>query len=190
MRYVTTFFAVASFILWLAMTVFWLRSYFRYDRIETNTSVDERGHSTSLTINSSTGYLDVGLTRWITQQIEPGSPEAKWHYVHDQTIVDSRLYHLWVDGEGPLGMLHFSNAYDDQHRSNEWSYRQWIVGLPFWCPWILSLCVWLIPVCGRVRAWRRKGGGACRSCGYDLRASKDRCPECGTPILSKVKASP
>ena len=42
---------------------------------------------------------------------------------------------------------------------------------------------------GRVRA-RRLAGVTCATCGYDLRASPERCPECGTLVPSADRIAP
>ena len=56
------------------------------------------------------------------------------------------------------------------------------VTIPYWLP--LSTLVLITAVMGTLwyRSMRRRQAGHCRSCGYDLRASKDQCPECGTPV--------
>ncbi|MGE5608955.1 MAG: hypothetical protein ACM359_06860, partial [Bacillota bacterium] len=36
----------------------------------------------------------------------------------------------------------------------------------------------------------RRDEGLCPSCGYDLRASKERCPECGRPIETRLDNYP
>jgi hypothetical protein len=61
------------------------------------------------------------------------------------------------------------------------------VGVPFWLPLMFAVVPplwWLIQ---RLRNLRRHRDGLCRECGYDLRASRERCPECGTPIVAKER---
>jgi hypothetical protein len=58
----------------------------------------------------------------------------------------------------------------------------WMVLFPFWLPTVLFGALSLytgIPVCRRLR---RPRAGFCPTCGYDLRASADRCPECGAAV--------
>jgi hypothetical protein len=57
-----------------------------------------------------------------------------------------------------------------------------VVAVPYWFI-LLGLCV--LPglwVHHSLRQHQRRIGGLCPVCGYDLRASPDRCPECGSPI--------
>ena len=49
--------------------------------------------------------------------------------------------------------------------------------------WFLLMATATLPtvwVVKTVRRRRRLGEGRCRTCGYDLRATPERCPECGT----------
>jgi hypothetical protein len=65
----------------------------------------------------------------------------------------------------------------------------WYVdGYPSWASlsaphWVVALvlavpsALWSVGLLSRIR---RRTRGLCASCGYDLRASPERCPECGT----------
>jgi hypothetical protein len=66
--------------------------------------------------------------------------------------------------------------------------RRWNVVLPYWA--IVALAS-VLPAASLARRLTRApvAPGVCSLCGYDLRASRDRCPECGTPIPSKAEAS-
>lgn len=53
------------------------------------------------------------------------------------------------------------------------------VNIPYWLPAGLFV-LWPAIVIPGVLRRRRASRGLCPTCGYDLRASPDRCPECGT----------
>jgi hypothetical protein len=67
-----------------------------------------------------------------------------------------------------------------QHES--WVALMTVLVVPHWA---LVAASSPLPLAWVVRRWRtraRRRQGHCRGCGYDLRASPDRCPECGRAV--------
>ena len=62
--------------------------------------------------------------------------------------------------------------------------------VPYWVVFLISLIpITCSAIIQRRKAMRCARFGLCPTCGYDLRASPDRCPECGKPT-EPAKGSP
>jgi hypothetical protein len=91
----------------------------------------------------------------------------------------------WLDEAGtPVSLAESENRSTRQggpvHESGMMPCRS--VSVPLWMPLVLGGVAPGILLATRVRARRRRrlASGLCPTCGYDLRATPARCPECGT----------
>ncbi len=65
------------------------------------------------------------------------------------------------------------------------TFRMWSLSIPLWMPTALfGFLFWrsFVPL---YRRRKRKKLGLCLKCGYDLRGSQERCPECGTEFAKQ-----
>ena len=154
-RSLFTFATLLSLALTAATAVLWIRSYHRTD---------------FLTLRPSPDYVIVSTDRggiWVTRgglwpDMGPAEYDKAWlgfetsaGYYNDMSLDSGAIY---------------------------LSYRK-SLRIPLWLPFLVFGG---LTICG-VRRIRRLTteceGHRCHVCDYDLRASKDRCPECGTPII-------
>ena len=114
--------------------------------------------------------VPLGPRSWSISPVERPKPYAE---LYDHPSVWNRLGFAFATFS-PGGSFFYSSAGRAAHGC--------ILQVPCW---FLAALTALLPsrrLATRWRAARRRKAGLCPHCGYDLRASKDRCPECGTEI--------
>jgi hypothetical protein len=185
------FTSVSGLSLILCFALFWVRSYWileawTWNRTDIDTSVELLRDGAI-----GRGEIDFQYQRDAWNKQEMGRDFQLTPLPSEQ-----RGFH-WCGGH-PVGtwqphgrfkkfqLLGFS--YEHKDRSNPTAARAYLhVGVSFWALALLTSflpAVWLFHEHRRRMRNRREQFGLCLRCGYDLRASHDRCPECGEAILS------
>jgi hypothetical protein len=164
-RKLFTLAAAVSAVLCVGVSAMWVRS---------------RSHVDSLMYQSARGPTPPGYRLWSAEGIVAlqlfDSNRHNWNW-HAGWSVSSVPQHprpksrfLLIESGHPLGFAVFSDS------ARGYNTR---ICTPYWFLFLLTAALpvarWML-----IRM-RRLKVGCCPVCGYDLRATPDRCPECGVP---------
>ena len=185
--------AVVSLLLCLAVGALWVRSLWHYELVEVEYTRWPRSdkmdsgffqvswHSSTVSFKLITEFVGPAHFRdasaaWFTRSPAENPPGMRWSKAGDETTRDMNgdpdgfytRHYLWTP---VLGVRRDT----------------WMLGVRPWLPMALLAVMPALWVKRFRKARRAKGLGLCPSCGYDLRASPERCPECGA-IAKAVSA--
>ena len=194
-------FTAITALLSIVALIWWCRSYWKMDTVEWSGwrvmphAVDAKsGHASEEAgfLRSRGGYL----TLWRRRQ---DSVELLLYLAEDLAERFPRTGLKWDSREAVKGTITFSmddrpevfweraGFYFRVHHGRSAMTVYYDVAAPFWGIALLLAApsiVWLIRNPGRRRR-RRKAMNLCAGCGYDLRATPERCPECGLVVTLK-----
>jgi hypothetical protein len=182
---------LATWLLLLAFPFLWGLSYLRHE-----TWLWTRGHRHSVLAITDDGTLTVIVTQ---PHVFQGAPPAFMHFTDN--ILRDELGNLRaglfdIGGKLTPRTPEYRRIHLPWMTKDSPVYESGPDGFAIYVRWWI-LCV-PVPICmlramirfgGRWRNRRRRRRGLCIACGYDLRHSSDRCPECGTPVASVASAS-
>jgi hypothetical protein len=186
-RHLLNLLAALSLLLCVGVVAPWVWSYrfsthARWNSIEIDPSARLRCDS----LLSSSGRI--GWTREDTRLLEDGPPSFQWFNTpareFGRTPPKSPPAGTWtyrwisknngamtLDQFSLVGLSFTSESAGDSHRIEVW--------LPYWFLMSALATPAAVRFFIRLRRKRRLGPGVCGRCGYDLRATPGRCPECG-----------
>jgi hypothetical protein len=126
-----------------------------------------------LTMSETAGFTADAASGFMPEH-KPASP-LDWKWTHRAPPRDDLPATIWTR----LGFA-WTTLTEGDGQSYHWDAR--VARVPYWLPTAIFVCL-AVPCGKRLRrrwCFRRVPQGSCRACGYDLRATPDRCPECGT----------
>ena len=184
-RGVFTFASILTLILCAATVALWVRSYFVLDILA-------REH-TWLVAKHSEWHASGFSFESVRGRLEARHDNAYWEYSYLKA--DQVYGPVWVwsavdpAGAAPRGGSKWRRIGLFYEHSQDLQSNSRTVGTPHWFLASLALLLPLWHVHGLFRAPIANKRGRCPRCGYDLRATPDRCPECGMPVPKKAQAT-
>jgi hypothetical protein len=170
-------FSALSLILLVGTMVIWVRSYRVYDRLMMEAQPDGR----LLSVERG-GLVGVSL-RAIPTPREPTTyrPVERPRVTYDADPLGSSLMAEWLGpSSGFWRRIGFGYESRESFVGHSGLMRVTAWRVPFWAIALVTAAGPVYWARVRMKGWRRFKEGACVRCGYDLRATPDRCPECGT----------
>lgn len=178
---VVSYLAAASALVMLVLSLlFWRRSHTIGDELTWYQQ------PTNLEIRSNAGLLMVTWGKLRSMEYPPrsGFHGSFWPFQRD---VDT----MTADLKGAARHRLFGFAFDHWVRESAGiSVNSYVTVWPYW---FISMFLAVVSTVGigsilrRARLSHRLATGLCPACGYDLRASKERCPECGHAIMVRSR---
>ena len=171
--------SVLSLILCLATVGLWVRSRSLFDCAYLFRIDSSRGWA----IGSATDgaflltYRDPPSPNLKSAGLESGRLRYDVHWLIAHLFTDEGFHDYESHSAFGFGTLRLRES-DRAAAATAW--RVQAIHLPHWCPpllFALAPAWWLLGP--RRTLNRRRKLGLCERCGYDLRASPERCPECG-----------